>query len=374
MRTLKFLIQKEFRQIFRNPTLIRTILIIPIIQLIILPFAADYEIKNINISVTDHDRSPYSQKLVSKIVSSGYFRLADYNNSFNKSFRQIENNESDLVLEIPEHFERELIKGNNPQKLFIALNAINGTKASVGGAYVGRIIRNFNDEIRVEMIPEMREKLAPTIEVEAINRFNPFLNYRFFMVPGILAVLVTVVGGILSALNIVKEKEVGTIEQINVTPIKKIYFILGKLIPFWIIGMFVFSIGLFLVGRLIYNIVPEGSIALLYSFLALYLVAVLGIGFLISTYSNTQQQAMSISFFFLLIFILMSGLFTPIDSMPEWARIIAHLNPVTYFIDVLRMIVMKGSVFRDIRIHFIIMTGFALVFNTWAIINYKKTI
>jgi ABC-2 type transport system permease protein len=372
MRTLKFLIRKEFKQIFRNKTLLRTIILIPIIQLIIIPFAADYEIKNINISIVDHDQSPFSQNLISKITSSGYFKLTDYGNSFDKAFKHLENNSSDLVLEIPQDFERGLTN-NHSQQLFIAINAINGSKASVGGTYLGRIISDFNNDIRVKFMPSGVSKSIPSIKVASINWFNSFLNYRIFMVPGILVFLVTMVGAYMSALNIVKEKEVGTIEQINVTPIKKRHFILGKLIPFWIIGMFVFSIGLFGVARIIHGIVPVGSIPLLYGYLGLYLVAVLGVGLLISTYSNTQQQAMSLAFFFIMIFLLMSGLFTPIESMPVWAMWIAKLNPVTYFVEVIRMIVMKGSGFLDIINHILVMIGFALFFNGWAILNYRKT-
>jgi len=193
------------------------------------------------------------------------------------------------------------------------------------------------------------------------------------MVPGILAVLVTMVAGFMSSLNIVREKEIGTIEQINVTPIRKFHFIVGKLVPFWLIGVFVFTVGLFGISRLFYGIVPLGSVALLYGFLAIYLVALLGFGLLVSTYSDTQQQAMSVAFFFIMIFMLMSGLFTPIDSMPPWAQVIAHLNPVTYFIDVMRSIVLKGSGFRDLQRDFYIIVAFAVVLNGWAILNYRKT-
>jgi ABC-2 type transport system permease protein len=176
------------------------------------------------------------------------------------------------------------------------------------------------------------------------------------MVPGILAILLTMVGGYLSALNIVKEKEIGTIEQINVTPIKKHLFILGKLIPFWV-----------------YGIIPEGSLGLLYGFVAVYLLAVLGFGLLVSTYTDTQQQAMFIAFFFMMIFILMSGLFTSIDSMPDWAKVIARLNPVTYMIDVMRMVILKGSEFQDIKFHLLKIAGFAILLNGWAILKYRKT-
>ena len=371
MRTLKFLLQKEFRQILRNKAILRLIIALPVIQLIVMPLAADYEIKNVNISIVDHDHSTYSRNLIDKIRVSGYFKINDYSNSFAQSFEEFQKDKSDLILEIPKKFEKDLVS-ENQGNLFLAANAINGTKASVGSAYLSGIINGFNNEIRLKWIPASRANVTPVIEITSLNWFNPFLNYPFFMVPGILVVLVTMVCSYMCALNIVKEKEVGTIEQINVTPIKKYHFILGKLIPFWIIGMFVFSIGLLGVARLIYGIVPVGSLFLVYGFLAVYLIALLGIGLLISTYSDTQQQAMSLAFFCMMIFILMSGLFTPVDSMPQWAKDIAACNPVTYFIQVMRMVVLKGSGLKDIKIHFIVISAMAVFFNGWAIINYKK--
>ena len=372
MRTLKFLLQKEFKQIFRNKSLLPLIFAVPIIQLLILPLVANYEIKNINLSIVDHDHSSLSHKLIYKIYSSGYFRNSGYDNSFNDGFRQMENGKSDLILEIPEGFEDNLVRENH-QEVFVAIDAINGVKAGLGGAYLGRIITDYNDDIRLEWSQPGSLSVLPTIDVVPTNWFNRFLNYTYFMVPGILVVLVTIMCTLICAINIVKEKESGTIEQINVSPIKKYQFILGKLIPFLAIGVFEFSIGLFLIGRLVYGIVPEGSIALLYSFLFLYLIALLGFGLLLSTYAETQQQAMTISFFFIMVFLLMSGLFTSIDSMPGWARVIAECNPVSYFIDVVRMIVLKGSSFKDIKYHFLIITGFAVVFNSGAILNYRKT-
>jgi ABC-2 type transport system permease protein len=371
MRTLKFLLIKEFKQIFRNRSLLPLIFIVPIVQLLILPMAANFEIKNINLSVVDHDHSSYSHKLIGKILSSGYFRLVGYDNSFDDAFTQIESDRSDLILEIPEGFEDGLVR-ENQQKLFVAINAINGVKAGLGGSYLASIITDYNSDIRLDWSLPLRVSTLRTLEVVAINWFNRFLNYNLFMVPGILVILVTIMCTLLCAINIVKEKEDGTIEQINVTPIKKHLFILGKLIPFWVIGMFEFSIGLFVVGRLVYGIIPLGSIPVLYSFLGLYLIAMLGFGLLLSTYSSTQQQAMSMTFFFIMIFILMSGLFTAIENMPEWAQVIARCNPVTYFMEVVRMIILKGSTFADIKYHLLIITGFALTFNTWAVLNYRK--
>ena len=209
------------------------------------------------------------------------------------------------------------------------------------------------------------------IHVSSIMWFNPLMNYQIFMVPGILVILVTMVGSFLAALNIVKEKEIGTIEQINVTPIRKYQFILGKLIPFWVLGLIVLSIGL-LLSRIFYGIIPIGNISTIYIFAAVYLLGVLGLGLLISTYSQTQQQAMLISFFLIMIFILLGGLYTSIDSMPMWAQLFTKFNPVSYFIDVMRMVVLKGSSLYDIRFHLLATAAFAVVLNAWAIMNYKK--
>jgi ABC-2 type transport system permease protein len=191
------------------------------------------------------------------------------------------------------------------------------------------------------------------------------------MVPGILVVLVTMVGAFLTSLNIVKEKEIGTIEQINVTPIRKYQFILGKLIPFWLLGLLVLTIGL-LISRIFYGIVPAGSLLVMYSFSAVYLLAVLGLGLLVSTYSGNQQQAMLISFFMMMVFILLGGLYTSIDSMPQWAQYITKINPVAYFIEVMRMVVLKGSGFEDIKNQMLTVFGFAVILNGWAILHYRK--
>lgn len=371
MRTIAFLLRKEFSQIFRNKTILAMIIVMPVVQLIVLPLAADYEVKNINLAVIDNDRSDYSRKLVSKITASGYFKLTGYKTSFKQSFELIESDKADLILEIPRYFERNLVREGR-QKVFIAVNAINGTKANLGGAYLASIVRSYNEEILLQLTAPSRYNPSPRIEVVSSNWFNSLLNYKVFMVPGILAILVTMVGGFLSALNIVKEKEVGTIEQINVTPIRKHHFIMGKLIPFWFLGNIVFTIGL-LVSWLVYGIIPLGNLALMYGFIAVFLLAILGFGLLISTYCDTQQQAMFIMFFFMMIFILMGGLFTSIDSMPGWAKFISGLNPVSYLISVMRMIILKGSGLRDVLPHLGIVALFALVLNTWAVLNYKKT-
>ena len=277
---------------------------------------------------------------------------------------------ADLLLEIPVNFEKDLVK-ENEAKLFMAQNAINGVKANLGGAYLRTIIGDFNREVRLEWIQLPRFSPEVQIDVTSSNWFNPLMSYKFFMVPGILVLLLTIVGTNLASVNIVKEKEIGTIEQINVTPVKKYHFILGKLIPFWVLGLVVLTIGL-AIARFIYGIVPLGSFFTIYVFAAVYLLAVLGLGLLLSTYSTNQQQAMLLSFFFMMIFVLMSGLYTSIDSMPEWAKMITRFNPLSYFITVMRMVILKGSALADIKDHLLTVMGFAVFLNGWAVINYRK--
>ena len=370
MRTLKFILRKEFRQIFRDPSILRIILIMPVIQLLILPWAADYEIKNIKLAIVDHDHSEYSRQLINKIASSGYFILTDYSSSYELSLEQIENDKADLILQIPDHFEKDLVK-EDEASLFMAINAINGTKANLGGSYLRSIVQDYNKQVRTEWIQFPKFSTETQIEITSSNWFNPLMNYKHFMVPGILVILLTMVGTNLAAINIVREKEIGTIEQINVTPIKKFHFVLGKLIPFWLLGLLVLTIGL-TIARVAYGIIPAGSFLTIYVFAAIYLLAVLGLGLLISTYSVNQQQSMLLSFFVMMIFILLGGLYTSIDSMPEWAKWITRFNPVSYFIEVMRMVVLKGSGLADIKNHLMIMAAFAVVFNGWAIMSYRK--
>jgi ABC-2 type transport system permease protein len=370
MKMLIILLRKEFSQILRNPAIIRLIFVMPVIQLIVLPNAADYEIKNIQVHVIDHDHSTLSRRLIEQIRASGYFRLVGYGNDPRAAREDIEHDRADLFMEIPPAFERNLIR-ENEQKILIAVNAINGVKGNLGGAYLNNLVRQFNGDVRMEWIAPGRTEKPAVISVTSSNWYNPEMNYKFFMVPGILVLLLTMVGLNLTALNIVREKEIGTIEQINVSPISRTQFILGKLIPFWILGLVVLSIG-FAIVRGIYGIVPLGSFLTIYAFAAVYLLVILGMGLLVSNYSGTQQQAMLVSFFIMMVFILLSGLYTSIESMPEWAKWITRFNPVSYFIEVMRRVVLKGAVLSDVKQELAIVSGYAVLMNAWAVVSYRK--
>ena len=370
MKTLGFLLRKEFLQILRNPSTLGIVLQSMIIQLLVLPFAANFEMKNINLAVVDNDHSSYSQRLINKMISSGYFILTDYSPRYPRALSAIEKNKADIIMEIPRGFESNLVKDQSTD-LFLSINAISGTKGGLAGSYTSSIIMDFNSDIRNELIQSARFNAAPTIEIVGTNWFNQHLNYRLYMVPGILVMLLTSICVSLTAGNIVREKELGTMEQMNVSPVKKIHFILSKVIPFWVIGMCVLILGL-MIARLVYGIVPLGSYSTILAFGSMHLIAMLGFGLLVSTYSNTQQQSQFISFFFTLIFNMICGLYTPISSMPLWAQNMAIFNPLKYFVEVMRELVLKGSHFTDVLPQFTAIFIFAVVFNGWAILNYRK--
>lgn len=369
MKVLRYILKKEFKQIFRDKTILAMMFALPTIQLIILPLAMNFDVKNVNLAVVDNDHSSYSRQLITKISASGYFRIVAAESSFKAALQYIEREKADLVLEIPAGFERNLVR-EGEQRLGVSVDAINGTKAAIGGSYLQAVIMDYNKNIPINAGSNAMPSGA--IDITYSNWFNPLAEYRFYVVPAVLVLLLTLIGGFMSALNIVREKEVGTIEQINVTPIQKWEFILGKLIPFWVVGMIVFTVGLGVAWG-VYGIWPVGSFVTLYVFAAVYLVALLGFGLLVSTYTSNQLQAMFVAFFFVMIFMLMSGLFTSVDSMPPWAKVIANLTPVTHFIKVIRMIVLKGSGFADVRPELLYLVIFALVLNGWAIFNYRKT-
>lgn len=372
MRILKFLLRKEFLQIFRDKLILRMIFALPVIQLIILPYAATYEIKNITLSIVDHDHSEYSRKLINNFTASGYFQLVDYSRTYADALDKVEKDKADLIIEIPNGFEHDLIR-ESETNILLAANAISGQTAGLAVAYANSIVKDFNNDVRTQWIQQPRLNAIPVIDITSSNWFNSQMNYKYFIVPGILALLVTLVGFLMSSLNIVKEKEIGTIEQLNVSPIKKYQFILSKLIPFWVLGLVVLTIG-FIISFIIYGIYPAGSFWVGYLFAGIYLIALLGFGLLTSIYADTQQQAMFISYFFMLIFILLGGLFSPIENMPDWAQYLTYINPVRYLIEAMRMLVLKGSSFWDLRYHFLIVTGFAFMFNGLAIWKYKKTV
>jgi len=369
MRTIFYILQKEFTQVLRDKLMLRIIFIIPVAQLLILAYAVTFEIKNVRFITIDHDRSTHSKKLINKFNGSAFFEYKGNAENYEEAEEMIMGDKADQVLVIEPGFGKKL-STKRTGSVQVITNAINGNAASLMSAYATSIIADYNREIIIEQNPVNFTGLP--IDTKPSFWYNPELDYITYMVPGILVLLVTIIGMFLSGMNLVKEKEIGTIEQINVTPIKKYQFIAGKLIPFWVIANIDLAIGL-VIAKLVFNIPIIGSLPLLFFVASIYLVVILSFGLLISTLTNTMQQSMFISWFFLVIFILMSGLFTPIESMPQWAQIIDTINPVAYFIKINRMIMLKGSGFMDFQREFWILIVYAIGMFLFSTMRYRKT-
>jgi len=371
MRTIAFILYKEFLQIFRNRTMLPIIFVVPVVQLIILVHAATMEMKHIELYVVDNDLSETSRKFVSGFSGSPFFILKNAGFSMEEARSAMLENETDAILHIPAGFEKKLYTLNNAD-IQILIDAINGMKAGLTGAYISAVLSRFNKELLTEKGGTRYISLpVKNVMVDYSYWYNPQLNHKFYMVPGILVILVSMIGLFLTALNIVREKESGTIEQINVTPIRKFHLLAGKLIPFWIIALMDLGIGLAL-GKIIFHIPIEGSILLLFSFAGIFLMVILGMGLLISTMAGTQQQVMFIVFFFMITFILTSGIFTPEESMPYWTQKVTLLNPFSYFMRVIRMILLKGSGFKEVYKEFAAIFVYGILVLGLAVWRYRK--
>lgn len=371
MRTIFYLIRKEFLQIFRDKFIGRAIFGIPIVQMLILVPAVTFEISNLELCIVDRDLTTESRKLVNQLVGSTFFRVRFSTFSEEEANDLLSRDKCDLILQIPSGFGKDITKGN-PVKVFVSANAINASNAQLSWAYLNGVIGDYNMNIIAENIGSQALTSIPQIQVTNRYWYNEMLNYKYYMLPGILGILVLAIGFLLAGLNLVKEKESGTIEQINVTPVKKYHFIIAKMVPFLVIGLVDLALGLTL-GKLVFDIPFEGNIALLFLCSAIFLVAVLGFALFLSTFSGTQQQFMFTAFFFMIIFILMSGIFTPLESMPKWAQRIDLVNPVVYVMRINRMVLLKGSTFHDISRDIYALIAIAFAFTALAINRYRKT-
>lgn len=369
MKTLLYILQKEFTQIFRNKAMLPIIFLMPLLQLLVLVFAATFEVKHIDLSVVDNDHSVTSARLISRIGNNTIFHVNTIVDTQDEAEELMRRNKIDITLCIPHDFEKKLTTSTSPDIQILA-DAIVGNSAQLGSAYLSSIIMDFNKDILVKRTGG--STVGNQINVVSSYWYNAELNYRIYMAPGILVVLITVVGMLLGGMNLVREKELGTIEQINVTPIRKWQLLAGKLLPFLIIGLFELAFGL-TIAHLIFAMPVRGSLFLLFGAATVYLILVLSIGLYISTVSDTQQQVTFAGFFFMMIFILMSGLFTPVESMPLWAQYIDRVNPLYYFIRIMRGVILKGAQLKDIWVEFASLLVYAFSVFTLAIVKYKKT-
>ena len=351
---IKYLIEKEFKQILRNSFLPKMILMFPIIMMLVIPWVTNLEVKNIKLRIVDNDRSTTSQRMVHEIEASKYFIFKGISQTYGDALREVEKGKADIIAVIPSHYERDEVNGHTANVL-IAANSVNGTKGGMGASYLSNII-----------LP------SPAKEpVSTLNLFNVYQNYKVFMIPAMMAILLILFCGFMPALNVVGEKEAGTIEQMNVTPVSKFVFIVAKIVPYWLIGLTVMTI-CFLLSWVVYGITPVGSLFLIYLLTIIMAVTMSALGLIVSNSSDTMQQAMLVMWFCMVCFILLSGLFTPVRSMPGWAQALTTINPMKYFIAGMRTVFIRGGDIVSIHSQLINLSLFAVVMNLWAVLSYKK--
>lgn len=383
----KYLLEKEFRQFMRDPMLPKIAIVFPVLMILVFPFAVNMEIRGINLVVVDNDRSVLSQELIEKCTESGYFKIVDICDDPAAARALMDRNDADAILTIEQGFSRDIVKGGD-MPLGVKVNTVNGTKGSIGSQYLSACIMGFMQSRQASgggsgvAGPGSAAGVAgtavgaaaqgPVIKASSKYYYNPYMDYKLFMVPALIVIAVTMVTGFFPALNIVGEKQAGTIEQINVTPVKKTAFIICKLIPYWVITYFMIAMCL-LIAWIAFGYVCKGSLWAVALFTLLHITVTAGLGLVVSNNSENAQQAMFVMMFFVLIFMLMGGVYTPIESMPEWAQYLTYANPLRYYGDAMRSIFLKGSSFLDVWYDAVGLSVIAVISVTAAIAGYKKT-
>lgn len=359
MSVLPYLLEKEFKQFMRNAILPRIALMVPLMVMLVSPLVTTMDVKEVRVAVVDHDRTMASRRLTDRVAASPYFTLVARPTAYGGALRLVEDDRADIVLTIPAGYGRDLGAGHAAPRVQITANAVNAAKAQIGASYLSQLTT-------AQAAPPGGERLAVQY------RYNPTLDYRAYMIPALMTLLVLILCGVLPALNIVSEKEIGTIEQINVTPISRLTFTMGKLIPFWVIGLVAVGLGV-AVGGLVYGVWPAGSLWLILLASLLFTSVASGFGLVVSNYSTTLRQALFVIYFFVMIFILMGGLFTPIASMPRWAQTVTYGLPTRYYGEAMRALYLKGSSFADLLPQFGALALMAVGLGAWAVVSYRKT-
>lgn len=349
------------------------VIALPFIAISVFPLVANMDVKNISLAVVDSDHSTISGKMEAKVASSGYFNVTGHFGTGSEALRSVESGSADIILEIPPKFEENLIREKSAG-VMISANAVNGVKGGLGAAYLTSVISDYN----VDMVSERAGGIASSaragkrLSVFPLFRFNPSLDYSRFMIPALMTMLLAMICGFLPALNIVGEKEKGTIEQLNVTPVGKLQFVLSKLIPYWVAGIISFMLSM-LTAYLFYGMAPTGPIWVLILFSFVFILCFSGFGLVVSNYAANIQQAIFIMFFFVITMVFLSGLYTPFQNMPEWTQVIGRISPLKYYVQALRMLYLKGTGLSEMLVPLLLpLIGLALLFNTWALLGYRK--
>ncbi|MBP3228088.1 MAG: ABC transporter permease [Bacteroidaceae bacterium] len=366
MSPLPYLLEKEFKQMMRNIVLPVVFVLLPVAMINVVPRLATQEVKHVRFCAVDNDRSTGSERLVQKLAASAYFDLVATPATHSAAMAEVESGAADLIVEIAPDFERNLVRTGRADISLLA-NAVDGTKSGLGASYAAQIINDYAASLAD---PGSAADAASLITTRYL--YNVTLDYKTYMIPGLMGMLLVLLVGFLPALNIVGEKERGTIEQMNVTPVGKFTFILSKLIPYWAVGLAVLAFSMALAAG-IHGVTPKSGAGAVFVFATVFILVVSSLGLIVSNYSDTTQQASLVMFFFLVIFILLSGLLTPVTSMPRWAQVITYANPLRHFMEAMRGIYIKGATLPDLLPQFLRLTAMAALLWVWAIGSYRKS-
>lgn len=374
MERILRIIEKEFRQFRRDPKMFAIILVAPIMQLIFLGYAATFDVKNVAITVYDMDRTVSSRNLTERFLSSDLFSVKNQYQSYAEIEHALDKGKLLAAVIIPEKFEERIRRGEQVP-VQVLVNGSDGNTALIGSGYIGAVITGFAQNLQAEMLASRNRSLPIFygITLEPRVWYNPYLLTRYFMVPAIVAMLVSIITLLLTSLAIVKEKETGTLEQIAVTPIQPAELIIGKLVPFVILAFVAVTLALTAMN-VIFGISVRGSLPLLMFSSFLYILSTLGLGLFISAVSGTQQQAMMIAIFGVLMpMVYLSGFAFPVENMPKIIQGISYFIPLRYFLTIIRGVILKGNTFADLyfEVGMLLLMGVAILIFSASIFKKK---
>lgn len=373
MRSIIEFIKKEFLQFKRDPKMFALILIAPVVQLTFLGFAANLDVRLVRTIVFDQDRSVTSRNFIERFTSSGYFKIEKYVSNYDEITKEIDKGNVILALVIPNDFEKNIFSRRTAsvQALF---NGSDGNTAGIVAGYSQNIVSTYSQNIVLNFLNRSGQKLsaAPVISPEIRVWYNPELKTRNFMVPGIVGLLLSLITLILTSLAVVKENEIGTMEQLIVTPLKPYQIIIGKLVPFVVLS---FAAVIIILASMwfIFGIPVKGDLWFLFLSSFLYILSTLGLGLFVSTVSKTQQQAMMISIFAVMMpMIFLSGFAFPIENMPESIQYISYIVPLRYFNDIIRGVILKGLGVADLWFNAILLLVMGIVILLFSSLRFKS--
>ncbi|HED09388.1 MAG TPA: ABC transporter permease [Caldithrix abyssi] len=373
MKRIYYLVRKEFRQILREPAYIGILFIMPVVQIILLGYAITTDVKNIKVGIVDLDQSPMSERLVEAYTRNNSFIYYGSTDDERVLIRWLDDGRISLGMVIPLHFQRDLINGRQPDVQMV-LDGVDGNSAGVVAAYAAQVTVALQKEW-LPKVPPLQKKAAALhiTTIEPRMWYNPDLKSVNNIVPGIIATLLTMVTLLVTAMSIVREKELGTLEQLMVTPLRKGELMIGKIIPFEIAGFLLVNVSILAAGW-IFGIWIVGSVWTLYLMSLIFSLSTLGVGILTSTMARTQQQAMFIAWFFMVFSLLLSGFFIPIKNMPDIIQGLTYLNPMRYFMVVIREIYLKGTPLEFLWKEGVAMLTFGVASFVLATVRFSKRI